>query len=139
MKISNAMGLLYSENGGKNALKYLELVFFWDFKYFPYLWHKVTQSLFQKYFISPVTKGKFFTKLWNSYPLSECLITAQKKMIKFILDWVFKRTFSYPFTLHIQKVFRDFLCLCYYILFITTFHELRFKNGNHPVWWFQFI
>ena len=37
MKISNAMGLLYSENGGKNALKYLVLVFFWDFKYFPYL------------------------------------------------------------------------------------------------------
>lgn len=28
MKISNAMGSLYSENGGKNALKYLILAIF---------------------------------------------------------------------------------------------------------------
>jgi len=79
MKISNAMGSLYSENGGKNALKYLILVIFWDFKYNPYLWPKVTQSLFQKFYITS-HKGKiFFTKLWNSYPLSERLIAAQKK------------------------------------------------------------
>lgn len=139
MKISNAMGSLYSENGGKNALKYLILVIFWDFKYFPYLWHKVTQSLFQKYFISPVTKGKIFSQNCEIVIPYLSVLLQHKKMTKLILDWVFKRTFSYPCTLHIQKVFRDFLCLCYYILFITTIHELGFRHGNHPVWWFQFI
>lgn len=90
-------------------------------------------KLISKNIFSPVTRGKIFSQNCQIVIPYLSVLLQHRKNDKIYTLLGIKRTFSYPWTLQIQKVFRDFLFLCYYILFITTFHELRFKHGNHPV------
>lgn len=89
-------------------------------------------KLISKVFYHTSRKGKkIFKKLSNSYPVSMCHTAAKKKMKKIMLDCVLKVHSVTHLLFRYKKNFM--ISFSYIILFIITFHELRFKPWNESV------